>query len=49
MHLLNGKERKTILTSGKNLSVINNLNDLNKLHIFEEKNEFNDVFNDYLK
>ena len=49
MHLLNGKERKTILTSGKNLSLINNLNDLNKIHIFEEKNEFNDVFNDYLK
>ena len=25
------------------------INDLNKIHIFEEKNEFNDVFNDYLK
>lgn len=49
MHLLNGKERKTILTSGKNLSLINNLNDSNKIHIFEEKNEFNDIFNDFLK
>ncbi len=49
MYLLNNKERKTILTSGKNLILTNKLNDYSKLHIFENKNEFNEVFNDYLK
>lgn len=49
MYLLNNKERKTILTSGKNLILINKLNDYSKLHIFENKNEFNEVFGDYLK
>ncbi len=49
MYLLNNKERKTILTSGKNLILTNKLNDYSKLHIFENKNEFNEVFDDYLK
>ena len=49
MYLLNNKERKTILTSGKNLILTNKLNDYSKLHIFENKNEFNEVFGDYLK
>lgn len=49
MYLLNNKERKTILTSGKNLILANKLNDYSKLHIFENKNEFNEVFDDYLK
>lgn len=49
MYLLNNKERKTILTSGKNLILTNKLNDYSKLHIFENKNEFNGVFDDYLK
>ena len=49
MYLLNNKERKTLLTSGKNLVLTNKLNDYNKLHIFEYKNEFNEVFNNYLK
>ena len=49
MYLLNNKERKTILTIGKNLILTNKLNDYSKLHIFENKNEFNEVFGDYLK
>lgn len=49
MYLLNNKEKKTILTSGKNLILTNKLNDYSKLHIFENKNEFNEVFGDYLK
>lgn len=49
MYLLNNKERKTILTSGKNLILTNKLNDYSKLHIFENKNEFNEVFDDCLK
>ncbi len=49
MYLLNNKERKTILTSGKNLILTNKLNDYSKLHIFENKNEFNEVFGDFLK
>lgn len=49
MYLLNNKERKTLLTSGKNLVLANKLNDNSQLHIFLYKNEFNDVFNDYLK
>lgn len=49
MYLLNNKERKTLLTSGKNLVLTNKLNNNSQLHIFLYKNEFNDVFNDYLK
>ena len=49
MYLLNNKERKTLLTSGKNLVLANKLNNNSQLHIFLYKNEFNDVFNDYLK
>lgn len=49
MYLLNNKERKTLLTSGKNLALANKLNNNSQLHIFLYKNEFNDVFNDYLK
>lgn len=49
MYLLNNKERKTLLTSGKNLVLTNKLNNNSQLHIFLYKNEFNDIFNDYLK
>ena len=41
MYLLNNKERKTLLTSGKNLVLANKLNDNSQLHIFLYKNEFN--------
>ena len=40
MYLLNNKE---------NLVLANKLNNNSQLHIFLYKNEFNDVFNDYLK
>ena len=41
MYLLNNKERKTLLTSGKNLVLANKLNNNSQLHIFLYKNEFN--------
>ena len=46
---LNGKQRKTYLTRGKNNKYVALLNDKSKWHIFDNKNEFNELFNKYLK
>lgn len=46
---LNNKQRKTFLTRGKNNKYVALLNDKSKWHIFDEKNQFNEIFNKYLK
>ena len=46
---LNNKERKTVLTRGKNNIFVKYYNDKNYNHIFLNKNEFNEKFKKYLK
>ncbi len=46
---LSSKSRKTMLTRGKNDKIVKKLNDRNYWHIFNNKNEFNDYFKNYLK
>lgn len=46
---LNKEERKTYLTRGKNNEIIKRFNDKSSFHKFENKNEFNEIFNQYLK
>lgn len=46
---LNTDERKTYLTRGKNNEIIKKFNDRNSFHKFENKTEFNSIFNKYLK
>lgn len=46
---LNSEERKTYLTRGKNNEIIKKFNDRNSFHKFENKTEFNSIFNKYLK
>lgn len=46
---LNRKERKTYLTRGKNNEIVRLFNDKSYFHTFENKVEFNKVFNDFLK
>lgn len=41
-------KRSTYLTRGKNNAIIKKYNDKSYFHIFENKNEFNEVFADYL-
>lgn len=48
-YLLNDSQRKTYLTSGKNNQIIKTFNDKNYWHILDNKNEFNDYFQKYLK
>lgn len=43
------KDRKTIMTRGKNDKYIRFLNNPNYYHIFKNKNEFNKRFNKYIK
>ena len=45
---LNNKERKTVLTRGKNNIFVKYYNDKNYNHIFLNKNEFNEKFKKYL-
>lgn len=46
---LNKEERKTYLTRGKNNEIVKRFNDKSSFHKFENKAEFNKIFNDYLK
>lgn len=46
---LNKDERKTYLTRGKNNEIVKNFNDKSSFHKFENKAEFNSIFNKYLK
>lgn len=46
---LNKEERKTYLTRGKNNEIVKKFNDKNSFHKFEDKTEFNSIFNKYLK
>ena len=46
---LNGEERKTYLTRGKNNEIVKKFNDKFSFHKFEDKVEFNKIFNKYLK
>lgn len=49
MYNLNGKQRSTIVTRGVNNAFIKEFNDPNYSHIFDNKNEFNEKFDKYLK
>lgn len=49
MYNLNSKQRKTILTRGINNSFIKKYNDPSYTHIFNNKNEFNEYFKDFIK
>jgi len=46
---LNKEERKTYLTRGKNNEIVKKFNDRTSFHKFENKAEFNSIFNKYLK
>lgn len=46
---LNKDERKTYLTRGKNNEIVRTFNDKSHFHKFENKIEFNKIFNKYLK
>ena len=48
MYNLNKKERATIMTRGKNNELVKALNPKEYWHVFNNKNEFNDMFKDYL-
>ena len=46
---LNHKERKTYLTRAKNVKIVRNYNLKDSWYKFDDKVEFNKIFNDYLK
>ena len=46
---LNSKERKTYLTRAKNNAIVRKFNDKNSWYKFDDKAEFNKIFNKYLK
>ena len=46
---LNKDERKTYLTRGKNNEIVKKFNDKSSFYKFENKAEFNQIFNEYLK
>lgn len=48
-YLLNEEQRKTYLTSGKNNEIVKTFNDKSYRHIFDNKDEFNNKFKNYLK
>lgn len=48
MYNMNSKERKTIITRGINNSFIKKYNDQSKIYKFEDKVEFNKIFDKYL-
>ena len=45
---LNGKQRKTYVTRGVNNALVKKFNDRSMWHIFDNKNEFNTIFADYI-
>lgn len=49
MYDLNYEQRKTILTRGKNNTYVAMLNPKEYWHFYDNKNEFNTMYNDYLK
>ena len=49
MYNLNNEERKTIITRGINNEILKKYNDKNKAYIFENKAEFNKVYDKFLK
>lgn len=49
MYTMNKKQRKTVLTRGINNEFIKKYNDPSYTHIFENKNEFNTYFKDFIK
>ena len=46
---LNKEERKTYLTRGKNNEIVRKFNDKNSFYKFEDKIEFNKIFDNFLK
>ena len=48
-YLLNGKQRKTYLTAGKNNEIVRKYNKKEYWHLLDNKIEFNEIFNKYLK
>lgn len=48
MYNMNAKERKTIVTRGKNNAIMKKYNDLNYTNYFRNKGLFNEKFNKYL-
>ena len=49
MYNLNAKQRNTYLTRGRNNELVDKYNDKAYFHIFENKDEFNILFKDYIK
>ncbi len=49
MYKLNYQQRKTLLTRGKNNKYIKKLNDKKHWHLVHNKNEFNQLFSDYIQ
>ena len=49
MYNLNVKQRDTYLTRGRNNAIVAKYNDRSYFHIFENKDEFNTLFRDYIK
>lgn len=49
MYNLNAKQRDTYITRGRNNELVSKYNDKSYFHIFENKNEFNELFKDYIK
>ena len=48
-YLLNDEQRETMLTRGKNNSIISRYNNKEYFHYFSNKIEFNNTFKDYMK
>lgn len=49
MYDMTEEEKKTILTRGRNNTYVATLNSKEYWHLFDNKNEFNELFKDYLK
>ena len=49
MYNLTPEQRDTYITRGRNNEIVAKYNDKSYFHIFENKNEFNEVFKDYIK
>ena len=49
MYHLTPEQREPYITRGRNNDLVSKYNDKSYFHIFENKNEFNEVFKDYVK